>query len=267
MKTRILAWSCLGAGLWLAVGMGTDQPVRPDAVREMLRKVSDAKCDPLRRAESDPVISFARASGQTCALAHAKEFSAAWDLCDRLSPSLRKDCSLLVASIQAATEPIEAWRHALSLDDPHLRQACQVAVLKSGSDARLPELADLATSLPEEAGRETMLCEIVSRWALQDPLALSAWPALDEMPAVVRDEVARRLVLNGDRLNRTPEVAGAWAESIEDPELRHTAVEAAAREWSADDPEAAIEFVRHSPRLDDSKRAAILSALNGREPP
>jgi hypothetical protein len=258
MKTRILAWACLGAGLWLAVGIGTDRPVRPDAAREMPRSGPG-----IRR----PALSTAETSSLTCALAHEGEIGAAWELCDRLPPSRRRECALRISEIQAATDPLGAWRQASSLDDPELRRACQVAVLKRGSDARLPELADLASSLPEEAGREAVLCEIVSRWALQDPLALSAWPALSGMPAAVRDEAARRLVLNGDSLNRTPEVAGAWAESIEDPELRHTVVEAAAREWSADDPEAAIEFVRHSPRLDDSKRAAILSALTGQVPP
>lgn len=179
----------------------------------------------------------------------------------------RAECLPLVSAIQAATDPHGAWQETLSIGDPALRQTCQLAILRSGSDGFLPELAGMAGSLSDEVVREAMLREIVSRWALQDPCALSAWPDLATLPPSVRDEAARRLVIQGDRLNRSAAVAGAWAETIEEPELRSATMESAAREWFAEDPAAASEFVRHSQRLDDARRASILFALTGQAPP
>jgi hypothetical protein len=109
--------------------------------------------------------------------------------------------------------------------------------------------------------------EIVSRWILQDPAALFEWPGLAALPAAVRDEATRRLVIQGDGLDRSPSVAGAWAETITDPDLRSAVMEAAAREWFAEDPEAAVGFVQRSPHLDEARRASILCALAPRQPP
>lgn len=184
-----------------------------------------------------------------------------------LPAAQRDECLPLVSAIQAATDPRGAWQATLSIAESGLRQTCLIAVLRSGSDACLPDLAEMAATFPDAALREAMLREVVSRWALQDPCGLFAWPELAVLPATVRDEAARCLVIQGDRLNRSPAVAGAWAETIEEPQLRTAAMEAAAREWFAEDPAAASEFVRHSPRLDDARRASILSALAGQAPP
>jgi hypothetical protein len=184
-----------------------------------------------------------------------------------LPAAQRDECLPLVAAIQASTDPRGAWQATHSIGDSDLRQTCQIAVLRSGSDGCLPDLAGMATTFADRTVRETMLREVVTRWALQDPCGLFAWPELGALPATVRDEAARCLVIQGDRLNRSPAVAGAWAETIEEPQLRTVAMEAAAREWFAEDPAAASEFVRRSPRLDEARRASILSALAGHAPP
>jgi hypothetical protein len=179
----------------------------------------------------------------------------------------RDECLPLVSAIRAATDHFGAWRSTLSIDEPGLRQTCQIAVLRSGSDGGLPDLAGMAGTLADESVREAMLREIVSRWALQDPCALFAWPELASLPCTVRDEAARSLVIQGDGINRSPAVAGAWAESITEPELRSVVMEAAAREWFAEDPEAAIEFVRLSPHLDETHQASLLGTLARQESP
>ena len=184
-----------------------------------------------------------------------------------LPASQRDECLPLVSAIWAATDHSEAWRETFSVDEPGVRQSCQIAVLRNGSDGRLRDLADLAGTLADGAVREAMLGEIVSRWALQDPSALFAWPGLASLSTAVRDEAARSLVIQGDGLNRSPAVAGAWAETITEPELRSIAMEAAAREWFEADPEAAVEFVQLSPHLDGAHRASILCTLIRQDPP
>jgi hypothetical protein len=259
MKTQVLAWFCLGAGLWLLCLVGT--PPCSDDKQSGPRPREDGY------DKSGPVCSSRDSAESACRLARGGKTRDAWRLAMALPAAQRNECLPLVAAIHAATDPLGAWREALSIGESALRLTCQVAVLRSGSDGFLPELAGMADSLPDEVMREAMLREIVSRWALQDPCALSAWPDLAALPASVRDEAARRLVIQGDRLNRSPAVAGAWAEAIEEPELRSVAIEAAAREWFAEEPAAACEFVRRSLRLDDARRASILSALAGQEPP
>jgi hypothetical protein len=200
-------------------------------------------------------------------LARAGNMEGAWQCCNTLTPELLAQCAPLVASIQATTDPIGAWEKVASLADDKLRAICQKAVLRSAPDGNLQELAGLATTLPDPTDRETMLCEIVSRWALQDPAALSQWPSLKEMPEAVQDAVASHLVHHGDSLNRSPEVAGAWAESIADPGSRIAAIETAAREWSATDRQAARDFVRRSSRLDAATKDSILTSLAEETPP
>ncbi len=256
MRTLSLAWSCLIAGLCLFFAVGTP----PESAEARSGRGVGEKTR-VRTGSS-----WEGTEG-ICQLARMGKAEEAWSLAMGLPASERDECLPLVSAIRAATDHLGAWRETLSIGEPGLRQACQIAVLRNGSDGCLPDLAGMAGSLAEESAREAMLREIVSRWALQDPCALFAWPELDTLPSAVRDEAARRLVIQGDGINRSPAVAGAWAESITEPELRCVVMEAAAREWFAEDPEAAIEFVQLSPHLDETHRTSLLGALSRQEPP
>lgn len=260
MKTRIFTWLCLAMSLGFVCFVLLRRDVRSEA------PVEPAPNRPARDSGENTGHAN-RASETICALARDGQMAQAWKGCDALTPALHAECAPLVASIQATTDPVGAWQEVSSLPDEKLRALCQKTVLRSAPDKDLKELAGLAATLPDAADRETLLCEIVSRWALQDPAELSQWAALDDMPEVVRDVVARRLVHDGDALNRSPEVAGAWAESIVDPGSRATAIESAAREWGAIDREAAREFVRRSSRLDAETKNSILTSLKEETPP
>ena len=266
MKTRIFAWLCVAMSLGLVCSVFFRRDVRKklraeDFVNRIARGSNDRPA--LRGIENNP----SRATEVACALARDGQIERAWKWCETLPPALLAECAPLVASIQATTDPLGAWQKVGSLADEKLGAVCQKAVLRSASDGNLQELAGFAATLSDPTDRETMLCEIVSRWALQDPAALSQWAALDDMPDAVRDMAARRLVHDGDALNRSPEVAGVWAESIVDPGSRATAIETAAREWSAIDREAAREFVRRSFRLDATTKDSILTSLTAETPP
>lgn len=261
MKTRIFAWLCLAMSLGLVCSIlfrrNVREELRTEGPANRLARGPDEGSAALHGIENDPN----RATEVACALAREGRIERAWKWCETLPPDLLAACAPLVASIQASTDPLSAWQKAGSLVDEKLRAICQKAVLRSAPDGNFQKLAELAATLSDATDRETMLGEIVSRWALQDPATLSQWASLDEMPGPVRDLAASHLVYQGDSMNRSPEVAGAWAESIEDAGLRIAAMETAAREWSAMDRDAASAFVRNSSRLDAKSKNAILTSL------
>lgn len=259
MRTQSLAWSCLIAGPCLFFAVGTP----PESAEARSGRGAGEKTG----VRTGIAASSREDTERVYQLARKGKAEEAWRLAMALPALERDECLPLVSAIRAATDHLEAWRETLAIGEPGLRQACQIAVLRSGSDGCLPDLAGMAGSLADESVREAMLREIVSRWALQDPCALFAWPELASLPSSVRDEAARRLVIHGDSLNRSPAVAGTWAETITEPELRCVVMEAAAREWFAEDPEAAIEFVQLSPHLDETHRVLLLGALSRQEPP
>ncbi|BCU77911.1 hypothetical protein [Luteolibacter sp. LG18] len=169
-------------------------------------------------------------------------------------------------ALEAATDPRGAWRRACAVADERQRFEHQLVVLEAGSDACLPELAEFAVSLPPSSERDAALRRLVGRWAIQDPAALSEWPALPELPAVVRDEAATRIVLNGDAMNRTTAIAAQWADTIGDPTARETAIAAVAREWQRADPAAAREYLQRVPGLAEARRSVLLAGLTAARP-
>jgi len=272
MKTRLFAWLCLAAGLGLAGSVVPRRDQNGSFPAPSTTKSPAGNAVAGSSAERTPSFSrsgndASHAAEVACALAREGKTEEAWKYCDGLTPALFAECAPLIASIQAATDPGEAWRKVTSFDDETLRAICQKAVLRSASDQNLQKLAGFAATLSDAADRETMLCEIVSRWALQDPAALSRWAGLKEMPETVRDVAASHLVYRGDGLNRSPEIAGAWAESITDAGSRTAAIETAAREWAATDRNAAREFVSRSPHLDPALKDSILTSLAEETPP
>lgn len=162
---------------------------------------------------------------------HARQgrFDEAWNAIASLPQASRDEWAVNLSSMEAATDPCSAWERSVTAGE-ELRDACREAVIRNGSAAFLPQLADLAAGLPDSPRREEWLKAIVSRWAIQDLAGLTRWPALASMPAAVRDETALRVAVNGDSMNRDSETALAWANSISDPRLRQTAVEAVLRQ-------------------------------------
>jgi hypothetical protein len=203
--------------------------------------------------------SEARASGLLGELARNGESALALQIAQALPDPLRGNMVEVTLSIQAATAPLEAWTIATGITDEALRERTLLAVLKYGSDAQLPQLADFATQVP---GNADALAGILKRWALQDPAALSEWLNAHAVASEVKDLAASHLVLRGDSENRSTEVAAAWAESISDHGLRLEAIRAVTSELAASDPAAARAYVTTAPSLSNEERAAILATLD-----
>ena len=199
-----------------------------------------------------------RASGLLAELARKGASALALRIAGNLEEPLRWNMVDFTLSIQAATAPLDAWAATAGIADAGLRERAQLAVLTHGSDASLPDLADLAIQMP---ARTDAITGILKRWALQDPAALSEWLNANAVASRAKDLAASHLVLLGDSENRSAEIAAAWAESISDPVLRLDAMHAATREWVRQDPEAARAYLAASARLTAEQKAAIASTL------
>jgi hypothetical protein len=199
-----------------------------------------------------------RAAGLLAALARNGGFAFALRIAKDLKVPLRDEMVELTLSIQATTAPLDAWEAAGKITDAGLRERARLAVLDRGSDAWLPQLADLATQMP---GDSQAIAGILKRWALQDPAALSEWLNSHPVASAARDLAASHLVLRGDSENRSPEVAAAWAETISEPALRREAMQAATRELASRDPGAARAYLAASTHLTAEEKAAIASTL------
>lgn len=196
-------------------------------------------------------------------LARAGEIDAAWEEISRLSPPLDSECAEHLCTLQAAIDPLGAWQQVMLVADSSYQPRCHSAILRHGSDAHLPDLARLALETRKLPDRENLLKQIIIRWALQDPAALASWPGLDTLPPEIRDQAASHIVLQGDAINRSPEVAAAWAETITDPGLRRAAMTAAIREWSREDPKAARDFATRSTTIEPAHLETLLETARG----
>lgn len=228
MKALVLCCSMAGA---IALGFACLSSTQDQAVAP--GKAAGTSVTSRQRRESGGMgDDAARATARVRGLGREGRFEEAWSAMASLPANQRAEWAVILSSLEAATDPCSAWERTGSIEG-ELRDACREAVIQRGSDAFLPQLAELAAAMADSPLRENLLTGIVSRWAIQDPAALSQWPELGSIPARVRDEAALRLVVNGDSMNRSSDTALAWANSISDPQIRQTAVETAMRETSA----------------------------------
>lgn len=242
------------------------------AARDGMRALADqlvawAASDPAAAADwaatwirESPSQAEARAAALASELSRMGQAGIAMGIALRLEGPLGEKTVSLALSVEAATDPLAAWKRTEDLADGPLCDLSRKAILDHGTDAFLPELAELAASLPSDDGRT--LGGILKRWSLQDPAALSEWLNSHEIPQPARDQAAAFLVLQGDSENRSSDVAAAWAESIGGPDLRFDAMRAAAAEMAQADPAAARHYVSSSSKLSDAEKEKIIATLD-----
>jgi len=69
------------------------------------------------------------------------------------------------------------------------------------------------------------------------------------------------LVTQTDGVNRSPEVALGWAESISDPAMRFDSIKQVVQEWAAEDPAAAQKYVNDAAWFSPDQRRDMLQSL------
>jgi hypothetical protein len=139
-------------------------------------------------------------------------------------------------------------------------------VTKSWATAAPAQLARYALSLPPGEHRSIALDTVLDPWIQQDPAAVATW-----MPQLAnpfeRDQALSHLVARTDNAFRPTSQALAWAESIENPELRRTALASIVREWSGQDSAAATHYIETSSTFNQDQRHQLITSLTPRVDP
>jgi hypothetical protein len=124
-------------------------------------------------------------------------------------------------------------------------------------------LAATLRHLPPGPERSLVLGQALHVWANSDPKTAADWLNRLE-PSLELDAGAAALATatQSQTLNRRPEVALSWAESIVGAELRSRTLATVVQKWAATDAASASRYVQASTDLLPEDRAALVAALN-----
>jgi hypothetical protein len=161
----------------------------------------------------------------------------------------------------AQYQPAEALSAANRLDDPSVRDAALQGVITGWSTSDPAALTACAQQMPSGELRAAALRDGLRQWVSLDPVAASKWmEQFDPVPDL--DTGAAALATASVLVERRPEVAATWAESIVDPELRANTLLDFIRQWSAHDPAGARRYAATSPALRAETRELLLATLS-----
>jgi hypothetical protein len=99
------------------------------------------------------------------------------------------------------------------------------------------------------------------RWVSEDPVAAEQW-IRSAGPSADLDDGRVAIATSAELLAKSPDIAAGWAESIHDPELRATVLQAVVDQWIHVDPVAARAFVQAEAALRPEERAVLLKQIN-----
>jgi len=136
------------------------------------------------------------------------------------------------------------WRRVTTFD---LKEAIPRGAGKNRELAR--DLASFAMSLSALEERGRALDAALTEWCLRDPASLGEW--LNSVPTSPElDNAISWLVTKTDGVNREPEVALSWVESITDPSLRRDSLVHVMKEWIQSDSTIAWQYFKNISWLD-----------------
>ena len=120
-----------------------------------------------------------------------------------------------------------------------------------------PAAADWVAAQPEGKGKVDATGEIVGQWMRSDAEAASTW--LGELPAGDAKDRGITALLRDRSVREDPELAVAWADSIDNQEMRSEQVERSARSWLASDRAAALEYLEQSNSLSAEQKTELIN--------
>lgn len=260
MRVSLLLVLALGGGgaiaIWRAGVSPADRPLAASKPHESIAARSIAVVTHSRAAlPPDPLLVPAPSSGgrltaplaggavhigdDNCCAAFLADGSSAFGLALAVGDFPR--AAAAVAGIPASADRARAQRHL----------AERWAAKNPAAAARF------AQSLPAGETRWAVLASVVQRWREYDVVAASAW--LNTLEPTPDHDAAIAAIANHTLLmERHPEVALSWAESISAAPLREGAVRSVLRRWAVRDPAAVRDYVTTSPALSEAQREDLL---------
>lgn len=161
----------------------------------------------------------------------------------------------------AAHQPENARAAFENIADPATRPAAFQGMVSGWAMADPAALAFYALELSPGQDRAQALSQALPQWVARDPLVASEWiNQLDANPDL--DTGVASVATLASLVNRRPEIAVGWAESITEPVLRANTLWMIAQQWAHTDPDGIRRFLAAAPDLAFNDRRALLDALN-----
>jgi hypothetical protein len=187
------------------------------------------------------------------ALSAAGKFQAALRFASQGPADSRADWLANIFHRWGESLPDEAVKALNTLDQKESHDAAFQALVAGWAAGNPSGLAAYAVKLPPGEDRTRALGAALDNWSMQDPASAGEW--LNDLPASPElDQAIAGLITRTDRVNRSPEVAISWVESISDLKLRRDTLIQVMQEWAQTEPAAAWKYFKEVSWLDETER-------------
>ncbi len=229
---------------------------RPDAAIEAARFLCTA----------DPLLQSDHGNALVSAFANSGRFDLAAQFAITAPGEFRAHWLSTAFSRWSQFQPDAAIAAARELTDSTARTEALQGVITGWAMSDPATLVAHAEKFPAGETRATALRDGLQQWVSLDPVAASAWmDRLDPSPDL--DAGAAAVATTPVIVEKKPDVATSWAESIVDPELRANTLLDVIRLWAERDPAAARSYATNSPALRPETRAVALASFTERATP
>jgi hypothetical protein len=160
----------------------------------------------------------------------------------------------------SAADPEGAVKALKELPKEQMRDAAIHSLATGWPDQSASSLATMALAMPQGEGRTFALNSALDKWCLNDPVGMAEWMNQIE-PSRELDSAIAALVTRTDSLERSPEVALGWAESINDGQIQSDALKHVLKEWSGTNQAGAQGYILTSGWIPAEQRGEFLRAV------
>lgn len=177
-------------------------------------------------------------------------------------PDQEQKNSLLnfVAGQWARYQPEQAAPWVLNLPAGPVRDQAMDALSQAWSDIDPVRAADFAVKLPPGPVRQTALRQAISKWTMDDPVLASKW-VLQFDAHQDFDQAVASIATSNELINRNITLALGWADTIQDQSLRRESTTTVVSNWYAQNPAAALNYIKTSPDLPGDMRNDLLDKI------
>ena len=213
-----------------------------------------------RLIAADPLLASDHGNALVSAFARAGQFEIATEFAAAGAAPFRAAWLANVYHAWAVCQPQAALAGLDKIPDATVRREALNGFFAGWGSSDPASLVAYAQKLPVGESRLEALKEGLTQWVYRDSAAASDW--MDKFdPGPDLDAGAAAIAVMSALVEKKPDVAASWAESISDPELRaHTLIDLI-RLWAEHDATGAYRYANSSPALRPETRALALAIL------
>ena len=207
---------------------------------------------------ADPTDADGQGAALLDSLCRSNQFQTAFEMAMSAPAGLQENYLNIIFHHWGQGQPTAATEKLAAILDPQLHSVALRAVADGWNVSHPDDLAAYAYALPAGDDRNYALSRALDNWSLQDPAALGAW--LNTLPPGPELDAGVALMLSkSDSVNRSPDLAAQWLESISNLDLKYRSLANLMGEWAQSNPQAAINYVNSADWLAENQRSELLN--------